>query len=42
MPRKTDEYHSAQRYLNGLCSGEPPTLRRTKYGTTYHYFPSQK
>ena len=33
------KYHSAQRYLNGLCSGEHPTLRKMKYGTTYHYFP---
>ena len=35
------KYHSAQRYLNGLCSGEHPTLRRVKYGTTFHYFPMQ-
>ncbi len=33
------KYHSAQRYLNGLCSGEHPTLRKMKFGTTYHYFP---
>lgn len=36
------KYHSAQRYLNGLCSGERPTLRKMKFGTTYHYFPLQK
>ena len=36
------KYHSAQRYLNGLCSGEHPTLKKMKYGTTYHYFPLQK
>lgn len=36
------KYHSAQRYLNGLCSGEHPTLRRMRIGTTYHYFPLQK
>ena len=36
------KYHSAQRYLNGLCSGEHPSLRKVKFGTTYHYFPMQK
>ena len=36
------KYHSAQRYLNRLCSGEHPTLRKMKFGTTYHYFPLQK
>ena len=36
------KYHSAQRYLNGLCSGEHPTLRKMRIGTTYHYFPLQK
>ena len=36
------KYHSAQRYLNRLCFGEHPTLRKMKYGTTYHYFPLQK
>ena len=36
------KYHSAQRYLDGLCSGEHPTLRKMKFGTTYHYFPLQK
>ena len=34
------KYHSAQRYLDGLCSGEHPTLKRMKYGTTFHYFPT--
>ena len=36
------KYHSAQRYLNALCTGEHPTLRRLKYGTTFHYFPVPK
>ena len=36
------KYHSAQRYLDQLCSGDLPTLRKTKFGTTYHYFPLQK
>ena len=36
------KYHSAQRYLDQLCSGDYPTLRKTKFGTTYHYFPLQK
>ena len=35
------KYHSAQDYLNGLCSGEHPTLKKTKIGTSYHYFPLQ-
>ena len=35
------KYHSAQRYLDQLCSGDYPTLRKTKFGTTYHYFPLQ-
>ena len=35
------KYHSAQRYLDHLCSGDYPTLRKTKFGTTYHYFPLQ-
>ena len=36
------KYHTAQRYLDQLCSGDRPTLRKTKFGTTYHYFPLQK
>ena len=36
------KYHSAQRYLDHLCSGDHPMLRKTKFGTTYHYFPFQK
>jgi hypothetical protein len=36
------KYHSAQRYLEQFCSGIHPTLRKTKIGTTYHYFPFQK
>ena len=36
------KYHTAQRYLDQLCSGDHPTLRKTKFGTTYHYFPLQK
>lgn len=36
------KYHSAQRYLNHLCSGEPPTLRRQKIGGAIHYFPLTK
>ena len=34
------KYHSAQRYLDGLCSGEHPKLKRMKYGATFHYFPT--
>ena len=33
------KYHSAQRYLDGLCSGDNPRLRRVMTGGTYHYFP---
>ena len=36
------KYHSAQRYLNQLCSGEHPTLRKRKVGSTIHYFPLPK
>jgi hypothetical protein len=36
------KYHSAQRYLDHLCLGEQPTLRRQKIGGTIHYFPLTK
>ncbi|MBR4782343.1 MAG: hypothetical protein IK023_00450 [Bacteroidaceae bacterium] len=36
------KYHSAQRYLDGLCSGEHPVLRKEKIGGSYHYFPVPK
>ena len=36
------KYHSAQRFLNRLCIGEHPTLRRQKIGGTIHYFPLTK
>lgn len=36
------KYHSAQRYLDHLCSGDHPTLRKKKYGATYHYFPMKE
>lgn len=32
------KYHSAQSYLESLCQGEAPRLRRQKIGTTFHYF----
>lgn len=32
-------YYSAHRYLNSLCSGEHPTLRRQRIGGSLHYFP---
>ena len=36
------KYHSAQRYLNQLCDGEHPTMRKRKVGSTIHYFPLTK
>ncbi|MBR1502612.1 MAG: hypothetical protein IJ618_01855 [Prevotella sp.] len=36
------KYHSAQRYLDGLCAGEQPKLRRMKISGCYHYFPLQE
>ena len=32
-------YYSAQRYLNSLCSGENPTLKRKRMSGSLHYFP---
>ena len=32
-------YYSAQRYLNSLCSGENPTLKRQRMSGSLHYFP---
>ena len=32
------KYHSAQNYLESLCCGDNPRLRRQKIGTTLHYF----
>ncbi len=31
------KYQTAKRYLDGLCMGEKPRLRRFKEGTAYHY-----
>ena len=42
MAKSGLKYHSAQRYLNHLCSGENPTLKRQRIGSTIHYFPLQK
>ena len=33
------KYHSAQRYLDSLCSCENPVLRKEKIGGSFHYFP---
>lgn len=32
-------YYSAKNYMDHLCEGEQPRLRREKIGTTMHYFP---
>lgn len=32
-------YYSAQRYLNSLCTGENPTLKRQRMSGSLHYFP---
>ena len=31
------KYDTAKDYLDGLCKGDNPRLRRYKEGTTYHY-----
>ena len=36
------KYHSAQNYLESLCTGDSPRLRRRKIGTTLHYFLLEK
>lgn len=36
------KYHSAQTYLENLCKGESPRLRRMKIGTSFHYFLLEK
>ncbi len=36
------KYHSAQRYLDRLCFGDHPTLKRKKIGSSYQYFPLKK
>jgi len=36
------KYHAAQQYLNTLCSGNMPLLRRQKIGNSYHYFEANK
>ena len=33
------KYYSAQRYLNSLCIGENPTLKRQRISGSLHYFP---
>lgn len=33
------KYPTALVYLNNLCKGEKPLLRKSKVGTTSHYFP---
>ena len=33
-------YHSAKKYLDSLCEGEHPRLRRNKVGTTFQYVPT--
>ena len=34
------KYHSAKNYLDELCEGDSPQLRRERIGATYHYFPA--
>lgn len=36
------KYGTARRYLNSLCEGENPRLRKTKEGPTLHYLPIRK
>ena len=36
------KYYTARRYLNSLCEGENPSLRRRKEGSVMHYLPVQK
>ena len=35
-------YYTARRYLNSLCEGENPRLRKKKEGTVMHYLPVKK
>ena len=35
-------YHTAKRYLNSLCEGENPRLRKFKEGRNLHYYPIAK
>ena len=36
------KYTTARRYLNSLCEGENPRLRKRKEGPTVHYMPIKK
>jgi len=36
------KYNTSKRYLDGLCKGENPRLRRFKEGSSYHYVPIKK
>ena len=36
------KYHTAKRYLNSLCEGENPRLRKTVEGRMIHYHPVDK
>lgn len=36
------KYHSAHDYLESLCQGDSPRLRRMKIGSAYHYFLQEK
>lgn len=42
MTQSRLKYNSARRYLDSLCAGEHPTLKRMKVGGAIHYFPLQK
>jgi hypothetical protein len=34
------KYHTARNYLNSLCTGEKPRLRKRKEGSVMHYLPA--
>ncbi len=36
------KYISSKRFLDSLCKGENPRLRRFKEGSSYHYVPIKK
>ena len=36
------KYHTARNYLNSLCTGEKPRLRKRKEGSVMHYLPASQ
>ena len=36
------KYDTARNFLNSLCEGENPRLRKRKEGSTIHYMPIKK